>query len=412
MSKSDKPIIRSRLDLDLYKLTMGRWIWETHPDVLVTFGTINRSKKIRLLNILDPGQIREELEHVRTLFANQAEKAYLRGLGFPKDYVDFFGDMVFPKFELRTETDSGQRDLELSFPGAWAKSTYWETFALAILTELRFRWMKQNLRPLDLKAFLSSRWINLQRKKDLLQSSPLTYTEFGTRRRASFEWQVELNYHMARELPAQHAATSNVKIAMMLGLEPRGTNAHECQQTLAGLAGANDEELRYSVERFLREWVKMYEGKNTIILSDTYGTDFVLANVDPTLLESCKGFRHDSGDPFEFARKILKWYQSRGIKTKEKLILFSVSLTAEIMLQLWNEFHEDINVTFGWGTNLTFDYDGLKPISLVCKVIEVDGRPAVKLSDNLAKAVGPIEEVERYKRVFGYSNEYSEECRT
>ena len=41
------------------------------------------------------------------------------------------------------------------------------------------------------------------------------------------------------------------------------------------------------------------------------------------------------------------------------------------------------------------------PISLICKVSGVEGRRAVKLSDNYAKALGPASEVERYRRVFG-----------
>jgi nicotinate phosphoribosyltransferase len=43
----------------------------------------------------------------------------------------------------------------------------------------------------------------------------------------------------------------------------------------------------------------------------------------------------------------------------------------------------------------------LDPISIVCKVTSVDGRPAVKLSDNPEKATGTPSEVERYLRVFG-----------
>ena len=71
-----------------------------------------------------------------------------------------------------------------------------------------------------------------------------------------------------------------------------------------------------------------------------------------------------------------------------------------------------VNLSFGWGTHLTNDFVGcttagadgqLGPISLVCKVAEADGRPAVKLSDNPAKALGPAKEVERYRRVFGTS---------
>ncbi|MEO7467360.1 MAG: nicotinate phosphoribosyltransferase, partial [Sphingobium limneticum] len=36
-----------------------------------------------------------------------------------------------------------------------------------------------------------------------------------------------------------------------------------------------------------------------------------------------------------------------------------------------------------------------------CKVVEANGRPAVKLSDNPAKATGEPDEIARYLRVFG-----------
>ena len=39
--------------------------------------------------------------------------------------------------------------------------------------------------------------------------------------------------------------------------------------------------------------------------------------------------------------------------------------------------------------------------SLVCKVVEANGRPAVKLSDNPLKATGEKSEIERYLRIFG-----------
>jgi nicotinate phosphoribosyltransferase len=63
----------------------------------------------------------------------------------------------------------------------------------------------------------------------------------------------------------------------------------------------------------------------------------------------------------------------------------------------------------GWGTLLTNDFRGchprgedtLGPLSLVCKLTGVEGIPTVKLSDNLRKSVGPVELVERYRRVFG-----------
>jgi nicotinate phosphoribosyltransferase len=65
-----------------------------------------------------------------------------------------------------------------------------------------------------------------------------------------------------------------------------------------------------------------------------------------------------------------------------------------------------VKVSFGWGTNLTNDFRGLVPdagldaFSLVCKAVSANGNPTVKLSDNPNKAMGPTEEIERYKRVF------------
>jgi nicotinate phosphoribosyltransferase len=66
-------------------------------------------------------------------------------------------------------------------------------------------------------------------------------------------------------------------------------------------------------------------------------------------------------------------------------------------------------MSFGWGTNLTNDFagcapktiEGLKPISVVCKVSDANGRPAVKLSDNPQKATGEADEVQRYLKFFG-----------
>jgi nicotinate phosphoribosyltransferase len=72
-------------------------------------------------------------------------------------------------------------------------------------------------------------------------------------------------------------------------------------------------------------------------------------------------------------------------------------------------------VSFGWGTLLTNDFRGLvegdrlAPFSLVCKAVSADGRPTVKLSDNPRKAMGPLAEVERYKRVFGVGAQVARE---
>ncbi len=44
---------------------------------------------------------------------------------------------------------------------------------------------------------------------------------------------------------------------------------------------------------------------------------------------------------------------------------------------------------------------------MVCKVVEANGRPCVKLSDNPGKETGPREAVEVYRRDFGTARQAS-----
>jgi lysyl-tRNA synthetase class II len=44
----------------------------------------------------------------------------------------------------------------------------------------------------------------------------------------------------------------------------------------------------------------------------------------------------------------------------------------------------------------------------VCKAVSANGRPTVKLSDNPNKAMGPADQIARYKRVFGVGDQVAE----
>ena len=100
-----------------------------------------------------------------------------------------------------------------------------------------------------------------------------------------------------------------------------------------------------------------------------------------------------------------------------ELLVFSDGLDVPEIEALHARFHGRVRITFGWGTLLTNDFEGLveadalAPFSLVCKAVEADGRPTVKLSDNPEKAMGPREQVERYKRVFGVGEQMAREVR-
>ena len=118
------------------------------------------------------------------------------------------------------------------------------------------------------------------------------------------------------------------------------------------------------------------------------------------------GIRIDSGDAATGAETAIRWWKERGEDPTTKLVIFSDGLDVPQIEALYTQFNGRVKVSFGWGTMLTNDFNGLvsedrlAPFSLVCKAISANGRPTVKLSDNPNKAMGPADEIERYKRVF------------
>mgnify|MGYP006055768895 FL=1 len=210
---------------------------------------------------------------------------------------------------------------------------------------------------------------------------------------------------MTEGLGEKFVGTSNCLIAKNRDLAAIGTNAHELPMIYSALA-KSDEALRQAPYDVMSDWHDEHEGNLRIILPDTYGTQGFLDNA-PDWLAKWTGIRIDSGDPIIGTEAAIKWWVSRGEDPRKKLVIFSDGLDVEKISQLHALFDGRVRVSFGWGTLLTNDFrglvrdDALKPFSLVCKVVKADGRPTVKLSDNPNKSVGPTEEVERYKRVFG-----------
>jgi len=210
---------------------------------------------------------------------------------------------------------------------------------------------------------------------------------------------------MHEGLGEKFVGTSNCLIAKNRDLEAIGTNAHELPMVYAALA-KDDEALARAPYDVLSDWHEEHDGNLRIILPDTYGTQGFLDNA-PDWLNRWTGIRIDSGDPATAAEKAIDWWTRRGEDPSQKLIIFSDGLDEAKIAQLHTQFSGRVRASFGWGTYLTNDFrglvpdDALAPFSLVCKPIAADGQPTVKLSDNPNKALGPADQIARYKRVFG-----------
>ena len=403
------PIVRSLIDTDFYKLLMCQSVFRNKPDTHVTFSLINRSKHIKLAELIDEGELREQLDHIRSLSLARGESTWLRGNTFygkrqmfRPDFMEWFEGLRLPPYHL--EKRDGQ--YELTFEGAWPEVMLWEIPALAVLMELRGRAVLKDMGKFELQVLYARAMTKLWEKVEALREVPdLRIADFGTRRRHSFLWQDWCVQAMQEGLGEKFVGTSNCLIAMRREMEAIGTNAHELPMVYSALA-EDDDALRHAPYKVLADWHEEHDGNLRIILPDTYGTKGFLEDA-PDWLAGWTGIRVDSGDPATAAETAINWWKSRGEDPTQKLVIFSDGLDVAKVIELQNQFAGRVKVSFGWGTLLTNDFrglvpnDALSPFSLVCKAVSANGKPTVKLSDNPNKAMGPASEIERYKRVFG-----------
>jgi nicotinate phosphoribosyltransferase len=405
------PIVRSLLDTDFYKLMMLQMIWGLYRDVEVTFSLINRTTRVRVAEEIDERELRDQLDHARTLRFTKKEMIWLAGNSFygrahifDAKFLARLADFALPEYELRRE--DGQ--YVLHFNGPWTHTTMWEIPALAIINELRSRAALRRYARFTLDVLYARAKAKLWTKVERLRQLPgLRISDFGTRRRHGFLWQRWCVEALKEGLGDAFIGTSNVLLAMDNDLEAIGTNAHELPMVLAALA-TGDKELRRAPYQVLRDWQRYYAGNLLIVLPDTFGTAAFL-RAAPDWIADWTGFRPDSAPPVAGGEEIIAWWRQHGRDPRDKLLVFSDALDADTIEATYRHFAGKARMSFGWGTNLTNDFDGCAPlpddglraISLVCKVTAANGRPAVKLSDNPHKATGTPEEIARYLRVFG-----------
>ena len=433
------PVIRSLLDTDFYKLLMLQFIWKRYSKIRVSFSLFNRTSSVRLADMFATKEIVEQLEHVRKLQFRKSELVWLAGNTFyghrgifERAFLEWL-EQDFKLSDYELSVTDGQ--FHLSFEGYWPETTMWELYALSIFDELRTRASMKKLSEFYLDILYARAKTKLWSKIERLRGVPsLSVADFGTRRRHTFLWQEYVVEAMASNLGNGFIGTSNAFLAHKHDLEAIGTNAHEIPMVLAALAN-DDQALKASQYHVLDLWQSTYDRALRIMLPDTFGTTQFLEGA-PDWTADWTGQRMDSKNPYVAGDEYIEWLKGRGRDPKDKLVIASDALDIDEIIGLHAYFggmlqggttaqefrsaadFQDrqkwipgrrIRFSAGWGTLLTNDFRGcdpkgsseFDPISLICKVSDVEGRPAVKLSDNYAKALGPTSEVERYRRVFG-----------
>lgn len=383
------PIIVSLLDTDLYKFNMDQVIFHTHTDLVGEYHFKCRTPNVKFTEEMAE-EISEQIDHLCTLTFTNEELDYMRTIRFIKpDYVEFLRlwrplrDYV----DMTWYRDDGK--LEIHVNGPLFSAMQFEIYLLEIVNEVYFRM------NYDYGLLRESAQTRLKEKIKAFKSGKYTFkfAEFGCRRRLSREWEDEVVRRLATET-TNMVGTSNVYLAMKYHLMPIGTFAHEFVQMYQGISKIP---LAYTNYYALKDWYNEYKGDNGTALTDTVTTDLFLLDFDRSMSNNFTGVRHDSGDPYKWAEKMIAHYERYGIDPKTKMLLFSDSLNFDKAQALFDSFKDRTKVSFGIGTFVSND-TYVEPLNIVIKLQYVNGNPVAKLSDATGKTMCADTHYEEYLR--------------
>ena len=384
-------IIKSALENDLYKFSMGQAIYHQFSDYKTTWTFRCRNKGIKFTpEMLE--EIKKQIKYYCDLSFKEDELEYLNNILWIKgSYVDFLR-LWKPRYEDFHISDDAECGLHVETTGTWLNTSMYEVPTLAIINEVYFR-MSGNYDALfeDFKKRADEK---VKKVEDGTYKLGM-FSEFGLRRRLSNEAQdyIVRKLGEAKIRDSKFVGTSNVYLAKKYNLTPVGTMAHEWIMCVG--QGNHKHNPAYSNYYALEAWIREYGVLNGTALTDTITTDCFLRDFNLTFATLFTGVRHDSGDPFEWGEKILAKYKKLGIDTTRKTLLFSDGLDFERANKIYEYFKDRCNVAFGIGTYLSNDTFETA-LNIVMKVTRCNGQDVAKISDVDGKGMCQNEEYVDY----------------
>jgi nicotinate phosphoribosyltransferase len=377
---------KSHLDNDVYKFHMGAFFWHLYRDLPVEYAYKCRDPQINLQCIYN--ELIECLSEIHLISLQKDEQKWLfENTKVTQDYlVNFLRGFRFNSEQVDIKKIITNPGLDIRIKGPLQEASLWEMPLMSIISELYFR--KKYKRNYDEIINSAKKDLIFKINKllsDLNNSSLMfLFSEFGTRRRLSFDLHDFAVKTIQEMIPQCLVGTSNMYLAKKYNIKAVGTQAHEAFMLYQALVHPED-----SQKRFLKDWIEFYRGWLGICLTDTLGPKKWDIDFTKDLMMDYTGQRHDSGDPYHWGNERISAYELKGIDPKEKTLLFSDNLNFDKALALSKTFSNKINISHGIGTFITNNIPSLpehKALNQVIKIVRVNGRPVAKLSDDPMKS--------------------------
>ncbi|MEW5287839.1 MULTISPECIES: nicotinate phosphoribosyltransferase [Erwinia] len=378
MTRHASPILTTLLDTDAYKLHMQQAVFHRYQTVSVVAEF--RCRGDEQLGIY-ADDILQQIKHMQSLALTSEEASYLSGLPFfSKDYLTWLSQFRYDPTQVCVRNVQGRLDIRIS--GPWLDVIMWEVPLLALISEVVHRHRTPLIQPEQAVEHLQSKLTAFRNMTAELDMSRFRLMDFGTRRRFSRDVQTAIVSTLQQEFPWL-IGSSNYDIARRLNIAPVGTQAHEWFQAHQQISPV----LANSQRAALQAWLDEYPASLGIALTDCITMDAFLRDFGQHFAHRYQGLRHDSGDPVEWGEKAIAHYQKLDIDPRSKTLVFSDNLDLDKALALYRHFGQRADVIFGIGTRLTCDIPHVRPLNIVIKLVECNGKPVAKLSDSPGKTI-------------------------
>lgn len=382
----------SILDTDLYKYTTSYAYMKMFPDAECTFKFTDRNRIPRTTEFLE--NYKKKMKELCMIHLTDEEFHWVvSAIPFiPMYYWEWLRSFRFEYDKMNIYLDE-DNVLCIEVTDKNYKASLYEIPHLFTVPEVN-----NTGKPIDWELTMSK----LKDKVDLANKNGVLFSEFGTRRRFSYEVQDKVCAYL-KEHAKTCVGTSNVHFAMKYNMRPCGTHPHEWFMFHGAQFGYKN--ANYMA---LENWVNVYDGDLGTALTDTYTTDVFFRNFSMKQAKLFDGIRQDSGDEYKFIEKAITFYNSKGIDPTTKTIIFSNALDFPKAVEIKKYCEGKIRAAFGIGTNLTCDvyapdgskYNAENIVEKMSKCRMNANQPwfiTIKISDDLGKHMGDNKEFDHAK---------------
>ena len=402
----ERQIIQHFTDDDLYKLSMCCAVIDNFPRAQVKYQFVDRDNTVYPEGFAE--EVMHQIELLENVFITDEEVNFMRSRCYyiPGWFYRYLRGFRYNRKWVRVWQDE-ERHLHIEFEGNWSDTILLEVKVLAIVSELYYEITGQTDK-LDYEECYRKSY----EKAERLLEAGCVYSDFGTRRRASFQAEETVVRAMrdcqeSRQWKGRFVGTSNVYLAMKYNLTPVGTMAHEFVCAIGGMYGP-----QMANHMAMDAWRHTFRGALGTFLYDSFGWDIFSMNFSEDFANLFKGLRIDSGDNHEQLMKIAAKYEQLGIDPRSKQVIFSNALDTDRAIAIQRYAVDYCQPSFGIGTHFTNDFEGIKPRNIVIKLVAVKiteswtfYNDTCKLSEDKGKHTGKPDVIERFKKAVNFQGE-------